>query len=242
MELSTIWQVGQSVMVCQVCHPGFRRAAVSDLVERGEPALFHRLEGHAERPATADLPVEGRQFAARDQLGAPLAHALHVLGRDQPMLDDAVGQLAICHARRQDAVRHAEHATETPIDDQQPAISIEHHQALQHVVERGVKALLLCVQSLSGPLAFFGHRKSGFRLGTCNLCRLQLFIPTQVTHGEQDRRADHQLQKSGRSDQQPSLISPVNKNQIHRVGDLDDHRRVFHREWCRSAVLCHQTG
>ena len=106
--------------------------------------------------------------------------------------------VTIRHAWRQDAVRHAEHAIETPIDDKQPAITIEHQQALQHVVERGVKALLLCVQSQRGPLAFLGDRKSGFRLGARNLCRLQLFIATQVAYSEQNGRADHQLQQRGR--------------------------------------------
>ena len=184
MEQHTVRQVGQSVMVREVYHPGFRRAAVSDLFVCGEPTFVHRLEGHVEGPATADLPGGARSLALGDQLGAPFAHALHVLGRYQPMLDDAICYVTIRHAWRQDAVRHAEHAIETPIDDKQPAITIEHQQALQHIVERGVKALLLCVQSQRGPLAFLGDRKSGFRLGARNLCRLQLFIATQVAYSE----------------------------------------------------------
>ena len=39
MEQHTVRQVGQSVMVREVYHPGFRRAAVSDLLVCGEPTF-----------------------------------------------------------------------------------------------------------------------------------------------------------------------------------------------------------
>ena len=112
--------------------------------------------GHLERAAAGDLPGRGRPLIARDQLGATLAHILHVLGGDLTRRNDGIGQLAIFHARRQSAVGHPEHPAKAAVDDQQLAGLVEHQQALQHVVQRGVEALALLLQSARPTFALLG--------------------------------------------------------------------------------------
>ena len=54
------------------------------------------------------------------------------------------------------AIRHAEHLAEAAIDDQQFAGLVEHQQALQHVVQRGVEAVAVRMQSAGAAFALLG--------------------------------------------------------------------------------------
>lgn len=155
-EQHAVGQVGERVVMREMNHFRFRRALVGDFLERGKPPLLHRLVGHLERTAIAGFPGRGRPLIALHQFGATLAHILHVLGADLPCRNDGIGDLTIFHARRQSTVGNPEHPAKAVVDDQKLASLIEHQQALQHVVQSGVKALALPLQSEGTTLALLG--------------------------------------------------------------------------------------
>ncbi len=108
----------------------------------------------------------------------------------------------IAHAGRQCAFGHAEHAAQAAVGDQQPAGVIEHQQALQHVVQRGVEAEALLVQRARGAFALFGAR-------LCRLGRLQHLVAAQVAHCEQNAAASTSSRKA--------VTAPKNRASLRQV-------------------------
>ena len=164
-------------------HPGFRRALIGDFLVRGEPALLHRLMGHLERATAGDLPGHGRPLIARKQLRATLAHTLHVLGGDLAGRNDgSVSSLYFMPGVKAPSgtpnIRQKRR-----LHDQETAGLVEHQQALQHVVQCGVEALALLLQSAGTTFALLG--------------RLKQRMTPYVADRESDCRGYDQLKKNG---------------------------------------------
>ena len=218
-EQHTVRQIGQRVMMREMRHSCFGPAALCDVLERGKPAVVHRLVGHVEYPPAGKLPDGGNPLVAGDQSRAASAHVLHVFGGDLTCLDDTIGHLAVCHARHQRAVRHAEHAIHALVRHHQSPCMIKHQQGLQHVVQCDIEALSLQLQGHGATLVLLGARLRG-------LGRLEQLVATQMADREQNRDGQDKLEEDGHHAQCGSLLAPGLEDFIDGTARGDDQRVV----------------
>ena len=104
--------------------------------------------------------------------------------------------------------RQAVHVDVALVADDQPLRTIEQQQALRHVVDGGVQALLFKRQAL-------------FR---------QPVLPRQLAHDEEQQGRDHQRRESGCRDQEPGLSAPISQRRRQRCGRDDDNRKIRQRK------------
>ncbi len=92
---------------------------------------------------------------------------------------------------------HAEHLDITLVGDDEPARSVEHQQALRHIIDGGVEALLF-----------------------------QLMLLRQLANREKQQGGDREHRKSGHRDQRSDLLPPIGQRRRDRRGRNDRNRKM----------------
>ncbi len=205
MEQGAVRQVGQCVVMGEVRDAFLGAAALGDVFMGRQPsAVRHRLVDDLDRAAVGCRYDHG--VAVRDVA----QHHLDV------MIDVAVeraGFLAMgdhlveAAARLHDFGRQAVHFEISPVADDEMLLGIEQQQALRHVVDGGVEALLLQRQPLPR----------------------RAVLMRKLADDEEQQGGDRQHRKSADRDQDSDLLAPVGQCGRCRRRCDDQKRKISQR-------------
>ena len=116
--------------------------ALGDVLDQHHhAAVLHRLDGEFERAPVHQVQGEGGIVAAGKPRVEMIDHALRAGLRQQSGLDDGLDHLAHAHALQLEIAREPELLLQLAVRNDDPALGIEHAQAVRHVVDRRVEAL-----------------------------------------------------------------------------------------------------
>ena len=205
VEQGAVRQVGQRVVMGEVGDALLGAAAFGDVFMGRQPsAVRHRLVDDLDRASVGCRYDHG--VAVRDVAQHHLDVLIDVADERAGFL--AVGDhLAEAAARLHDFGRQAVHFEISLVADDEVLLGIEQQQALRHVVDGGVEALLLQRQPL---------------LRRAVLMR-------KLADDEKQQGGDRQHGKSGDRDQDCDLLAPVGQcGRCRRRGD-DQKRKVRQR-------------
>ena len=185
VEQRAVRQLGQRVVMGEVGDAFLGAPALGDIFMRCQPsAVRHRLVDDLNRASV------GRRDDHGVTMGDVAHHQLDVL---IDVADERAGILAMgdhlaeAAARLHDFGREAVHFEISPVADDEMLLRVEQQEALRHVVDGGVEALLLQRQPL---------------LGGAVLVR-------KLADDKKQQRGNRQHRKSGDRDQDSDLLAPI---------------------------------
>jgi hypothetical protein len=181
-EQHTIGQIGQRIMVGHVRNLRIGNASLGDIFIGGEPPLLNGLVGHRERATIRAFPDQCRGRIPADELFAAAEDLSQVVGSDIAHRDRELRQFRMAHVRGDGTCRQTCQLTEAAIDQEHFACTIDHDQALQHIVQHGPEP----VQNAFAELPFPRQRPCGNEIKEKAACR-QAFGP-RVDHGDASSR------------------------------------------------------
>ena len=151
-----VGQVGQNIVVGEVCNPGFGAPALGDVLMRADqPAVRHG------EPQNRNAPTVGKMQDLVDPVTETANSRLHKFLRLDPAVDAAchtrLEDLAQCGARLQQPRIQSIHLRVAGIGYDNALVWIEHAQPLRHIRQRRLQTLRiegdLSLRACNEPLA-----------------------------------------------------------------------------------------
>ena len=146
LEQQAIGQAGQRIVMRHVLDLRFGLLLLGDILVSGDPAAVRQRLGHdVDRPPVAADDQHLGGLGGLEQFLDPLEIGVGVRrqrSRGLAILDE----LAQRAARPDNVIRQAVHPQVRPVADHDPAVGVEHQNALDHIVQRLPQEAVFSVQ------------------------------------------------------------------------------------------------
>jgi hypothetical protein len=153
-EQHAVRKLGERIVLRHMRDARLGLAALSDVLVSDDPAaLLHRAMRELDDAAVAEMAIKRVLSAFAELLDIVLVELLGVGGGVITDRAAVHNDVAHRHPRLYDFRRQSVHLNIALVADNDAQVTIEHHQALSHVVERRVEAAILLAQLVMRPLA-----------------------------------------------------------------------------------------